>query len=78
MHTKAFIKWQYKLEDLFLDELNPQFVKNYEIYLKTEQGCSHNTTVKYLKNFKKIVRIALANNWMTQDPYASFKFKLSN
>lgn len=75
MHTKDFIRWQYKREDLTLDELNQQFVKQYELYLKTVRNCSHNTAIKYLKNFKKIVRIALANNWMKQDPFASVKFK---
>ncbi len=76
MHTKDFIRWQYKREDLPLEDLNHQFISNYEIYLKTERKCAHNTTIKYLKNFKKIVRIALANNWMKKDPFATIKFKL--
>ncbi len=59
-----------------LDELNQQFVKDYELYLKTVRNCNHNSATKYLKNFKKIVRIALANNWMEKDPFASIKFKL--
>lgn len=76
MHTKDFIKWQYHREDLPLNDLNQQFVKQYEFYLKTVRKCSHNTTVKYLRNFKKIVLIALANNWMKSDPFASVKYKL--
>ncbi|WP_068473277.1 site-specific integrase [Saccharicrinis aurantiacus] len=76
MHTKEFIKWQYKREDLALEDLNHQFVRNYELYLKTERKCAHNTTIKYLKNFKKIVRIAIANGWMKKDPFSTIKFKL--
>jgi hypothetical protein len=76
MHTKEFIRWQYHKEDLPLHDLNQQFVKQYELYLKTVRGCSHNTAIKYLKNFKKIVRIALANHWLKQDPFATIKFKL--
>lgn len=76
MHTRDFIRWQYKREDIALEELNQQFIKQYELYLKTVRNCSHNTTIKYLKNFKKIIRIALANNWLKQDPFASVKFKL--
>lgn len=76
MHTKDFIKWQYKRDDMALDELNLQFVQQYELYLKTERKCAHNTAIKYLKNFKKIVRIALANNWLKKDPFATVKFKL--
>nr|WP_319399109.1 site-specific integrase [uncultured Carboxylicivirga sp.] len=75
-HTKDFIRWQYKREDMALEDLNHQFVRNYELYLKTERKCAHNTAIKYLKNFKKIVRIALANGWMKKDPFATIKFKL--
>jgi len=76
MHTRDFIKWQYHKDDLQLNELDQQFIKQYELYLKTVRGCSHNTTIKYLKNFKKIVRIALANNWLKNDPFATIKYKL--
>lgn len=76
-HTKDFIRWRYKREDLSLDELNQQFVKDYELYFKTVRNCSHNSTTKYLKNFKKIIRIALANGWLKKDPFASIKFKLN-
>jgi integrase len=32
--------------------------------------------MKYIKNFKKIIRIALANAWITQDPFSNYKMKL--
>lgn len=32
--------------------------------------------MKYLKNFKKIIRIALSNNWLKVDPFANIKFHL--
>src|SRR5690606_13366731 len=31
---------------------------------------------KYVVNFKKIVRIALANGWLKTDPFLSYKVKL--
>lgn len=76
MHTQNFIRWKYNREDFPLDQLNHQFINDYEFYLKTERKCNHNSSTKYLKNFKKIVRIALANNWLENDPFASIKFKL--
>lgn len=74
-HTQNFIRWQFKRDDLPLDQINPQFIKNYEFYLKTERKCNHNSATKYLKNFKKIVRIAVENNWIEHDPFASIQFK---
>ena len=75
-HTKDFIRLRYKRDDLALEEITQQFVRDYEIYLKTERHCNHNSTIKYLKNFKKITRIALANGWMQKDPFANIRFKL--
>ena len=38
------------------------------------KNCSHNTTTKYLKNFKKITNIALCNEHITKDPFAKISF----
>lgn len=75
-HTKEFIKHQYKVDDIPLTDINHQFIKDYEFYLKTVRKCAHNTSVKYLKNFNKIIRIALANEWMKSDPFSKIKYKL--
>ena len=72
-HTQEFIQFQYKKEDVDIEEVNYQFVKDYEFFLKTQRDCNHNSTMKYLKNFKKIVRIALANEWLKKDPFMNFK-----
>ena len=66
----------YKKEDCYLEEVTKQFVEEFEFYLKTVRKCCHNTTTKYLANFKKIVRIALANGWMKRDPFAQIRFHL--
>lgn len=72
-HTQEFIQFQYKKDDVDIEEVNYQFVKDYEFFLKTERDCNHNSTMKYLKNFKKIIRIALANEWLKKDPFMNFK-----
>jgi len=77
-HTREFMRHTYKKEDIYLDELNRQFVEDYEFFLKTEKKCCHNTTVKYLKNFKKIIRIAIAKEWLKKDPFAGIKFTLDD
>ena len=76
--TEEFIRTTYKKDDLFLDELSRQFVEDYELYLKTVRKCCHNTTTKYLKNFKKITRISISKGWMKNDPFADVRFHLEN
>ncbi len=41
-----------------------------------ERKCCHNSAVKYLKNFGKIIRIALANGYITKDPFVNIRFKM--
>ena len=72
--TEAFLRTTYKKEDCYLDEITHQFIEDYDFYLRTVRRCCHNTTTKYLLNFKKIVRIALAKGWMKKDPFAQVHF----
>ena len=77
-HVEDFIKQKYRRDDMCLQEVTPMFVKDFEFYLKTSCKCCHNTATKYLKNFKKIIRIALANDWMKSDPFSNIKFHLDD
>jgi site-specific recombinase XerD len=75
-HISDFIKIKYRKTDVKLYEVTPMFISDFELYLKTTRKCAHNTTTKYIKNFKKIIRIALANDWLKKDPFANIKFHL--
>ncbi|MEI6766373.1 MAG: site-specific integrase [Bacteroidota bacterium] len=75
-HIHDFIKWKYRREDVSINEVTPMFVSDFEYYLKKNRNCCNNTAIKYIKNFKKIVRIALANNWMKIDPFRNIKYHL--
>lgn len=75
-HTRDFVWETYHKKDVLLDEVSRQFIEDYEFWLKTEKKCCHNTATKYLKNFKKIIRIALAKGWMKNDPFLEIRFSL--
>lgn len=60
-HTRDFIKWKYNVDDMNIKDLNYEFITDYEFWLKSVRKCDHNTTMKYLSNFKKIVNICLKN-----------------
>lgn len=75
-HTMEFIKWKYNESDMDIRRIDHQFVVQYDFYLRTIRKCSNNTTVKYIKNFKKIIRICLDNRWITSNPFALYKAKI--
>ncbi len=70
---ELFLNFQYKVKDMPISQINHKFITDLEFYLKTERNNAHNTAMKYIKNFKKIVRIALANGWIDKDPFVNFK-----
>ncbi|WP_055445686.1 site-specific integrase [Lacinutrix mariniflava] len=75
-HVAEFIRTKYKKKDIPVQDVNHQFITGLEYYLKTTRKCSHNSAVKYVTNFKKIIRIAHANDWIEKDPFLHWKSKL--
>ena len=60
-HTLEYMKWKFQIEDIDIKKLNYEFIADYEFWLKSQRKCDHNTSVKYLSNFKKIVHICIKN-----------------
>lgn len=75
-HTLAFIRHTYRRDDIELERVDRRFIEDFGFFLKTSCGCSYNTTMKYLGNFKKIIRLALSRKWMEEDPFAGMRFKM--
>ncbi|TPG38410.1 site-specific integrase [Flavobacterium pectinovorum] len=72
-HLAAFIKFKFKKDDMEFTDLNLEFVKDFEFYLRTVRDCSNNTTLKYIANFKKIVIRAIDKEIILKDPFKNFK-----
>lgn len=74
-HVTAFIKSKYNTGDLEFADLNFEFIKDFEFYLRTVRKCANNTTLKYISNFKKIVIRAIDKEIISKDPFKNFKGK---
>jgi len=72
-HIKNFLAYKFKLKDIPIERINHSFITNFEFYLKSVKNCNHNSTLKYIKNFKKIIIIALSNGWIDKDPFINYK-----
>jgi site-specific recombinase XerD len=72
-HTRSFITWKYQVDDMDIRRLNYEFISEYSFWLKSVRDCNHNTTMKYLSNFKKIVLGCVRNGWLQRDPFSDFK-----
>ncbi|CAA9200987.1 site-specific integrase [Flavobacterium collinsii] len=72
-HLTAFIKFKFKRDEIEFIDLNLEFIKDFEFYLRTVRDCSNNTTLKYIANFKKIVIRAIDKEIINKDPFKNFK-----
>jgi site-specific recombinase XerD len=71
-HTKEFLLSKYKLNDIEIGVLDYEFITEYEFWLKSVHKCNHNSTIKYLGNFRKIIFRCLHNGWLQRDPFLGF------
>jgi len=75
-HVGDYIKLEYKADDYPVEKIDHKFISGFEFYLKSVRKCGHNSAVKYITNFKKIIRIAFANDWIRKDPFLNWKSRL--
>ncbi|GHV51683.1 tyrosine recombinase [Bacteroidia bacterium] len=73
-YLMELLKRTYNQDDILLREVNGELVRNFELYLKTEKGCAQNTVIRYMKCFKKVINLAIANEWIIKNPFAGIKF----
>lgn len=72
-HTRSFIQWKYRAKDFDIKNIDYEFIADYEFWLKSVRKCNHNSTMKYLANFKKVVNKCLRSGWLNKDPFVGFK-----
>lgn len=75
-HTQEFLNWKYKISDIDITKIDHVFIMDYDFWLRSVRKCANNTAVKYIKNFKKIIRLCIANGWLSKDPFLGYKAKL--
>ena len=70
---KLYLKEHHKRSDMYLTELTHRFVVDFEHYLRVKHHIAHNTAMKYITMLKKVINMAVNNDWMEKNPFAAFK-----
>jgi integrase len=77
---EIFVKEFYKTEDVYLSQVNREFIENFSHWGRTKTGFypqskikikpwNHNTSVKHLACLKTITDQCLAKKWIKDDPF---------
>ena len=74
-HLAKYNKESFGLVDYPLKKIDVKYINGFIYFLKAEQNLSHNSALKYVAYFKKIIRVAFANGWLDKDPFYNFKLR---
>ena len=75
-HTREFLKYQYSLNDISIKQVDIAFINDFDFYLRNTKNCNNNSTIKYIRNFGKIVKQCCVNGWIEKDPFLNYKGKV--
>jgi site-specific recombinase XerD len=75
-HLQEFILWKYNISDISITKIDYAFVTEFEFYLRSVKKCNNNTAVKYVRNFRKIIKICLDNDWLDKNPCSRYEGKM--
>lgn len=75
-HLKGFMKSKLNLTEIEVTKVDHAFISDFEFYVRSVGKCANNATVKHLKNLGKIMRLCLANRWITYDPFFNRKNRI--
>jgi site-specific recombinase XerD len=77
-----FLEGRFNASDIYLHQLDFKFVKDFEVYLRNhkpkdhQQPLNNNGVMKHIIRLKKMVNLALNLQWITNDPFSTYKLKM--
>lgn len=81
-HVFAYLKKKHKTLDIYLQDLDYEFIIGFESFLRGYQSrpsqgtISNNVAMKHIQRLRKIITLAFNMEWIDRDPFVKFKPKL--
>lgn len=82
-YLQKYLKEKLHTSDILLKEINYKFVTSFEYYLKSFNPIDHhkplgnNGVMKHMERFRKMINVALKNEWMEKDPFRAYKLRFN-
>jgi site-specific recombinase XerD len=71
----TFIKKKYKVHDVVITALDMSFMHDLEYHYKVKKGLKQITINKKLQRFRKVIKEAIVERHLSEDPFLSYKAK---
>ena len=75
-HIQNFLLWKHNASDILINKIDHAMITDLEFYLRSIKNCANNTAVKYIRNFRKIIKICLNNDWLEKNPFSKYEGKV--
>lgn len=78
-YISKFLLKTYKTTDLYLQELDYNFIIKFEKFLRDfipkdhQRKMGNNTVMKHIERFRKLINLAVKLGWIERDPFINFK-----
>lgn len=73
---KEFLRDKMFRTDIAFIELTPDFISEFDTYLRAVRACDHNTVWNYMMPLRRIVRQSVKKGLIRKDPFDDYKIKL--
>ena len=70
-----FLRQKKNKEDIYLKDISPEFITDFERFMFVECEYHRNTVMKRMQNLKTVVVMAHNNGWISINPFAKYKFQ---
>jgi site-specific recombinase XerD len=76
--VKAFLKHHYKVSDIYLEDIKRSFIHDFEHYMFTVEHLQNNTVMKYLRQTKTVLKMAVEMGWLPADPTGHYRLSFED
>jgi integrase len=76
LRLRQYMKFKYHRSDMFLYELNYQFMKDFESFLKQKYDNSGVTVYKHYQRTTRVIHQAMHRGLLDKNPFDGYKIKL--
>jgi integrase/recombinase XerD len=78
-YVEEYLKTHLRTSDVYLSQLNYKFLTEFERFMKAyvpkdqKLPCGQNTIMKHIERMRKVVNMAIKNDWLDRDPFQKFQ-----
>jgi len=76
LRLRQYIKFRFQRRDMYLYELNYQFMSGFESFLKQKFNNSTTTCYKHYQRFTRVIHQAMHKGYLEKYPFENYKIKL--